>query len=96
MPELRTVLRLDVAWLVAATCSGKTGRVPRRRVHRELALDSSHWRRDGQPKVRYATQGEALSAAEELGAESRTRLATYECPYCKGWHFGGRTPDASN
>src|ERR1039458_932447 len=46
----------------AGLLRGKTGRVPRRRVHRELALDSSHWRRDGQPKVRYATQGEALSA----------------------------------
>jgi hypothetical protein len=61
-----------------------------------MALDSSHWRRDGQPKVRYGTRGEALNAAEERGAESRTRLSVYACPYCKGWHMGGRSPDASS
>jgi hypothetical protein len=71
--------------------------MPRRRpVHRELALDSSHWRRDGQPKARFATQGEALSVADERSAESRTRLVVYECPYCQGWHMGGRSTDEAN
>jgi hypothetical protein len=68
--------------------------MPRRRpAHRELTLDSSHWRRDGQPKARYATQGEALSAAEEVRAELGTRLGAYECPYCQGWHMGGRSSE---
>lgn len=68
--------------------------MPRRRApHRELALDSSHWRRDGQPKVRYATQGEALNAAEERGANTGTRLAVYQCPYCNGWHMGSRSSE---
>jgi hypothetical protein len=68
----------------------------RRRVHREFAPDSSHWRRDGQPKARFATQSEALSVADERGAESKTRLAVYECPYCGGWHMGGRSSDNSD
>jgi hypothetical protein len=68
--------------------------MPRRRApHRELTLDSSHWRRDGQPKVTYASQGEALSAAEERTSETGTRLTVYECPYCNGWHMGSRSSD---
>jgi hypothetical protein len=68
--------------------------MPRRRTkHRELALDSSHWRRDGQPKVRYGSQGEALGAAEERGAEAGTKLSVYQCPYCNGWHMGSRSSE---
>ena len=62
----------------------------RRPAHRELALDSSHWRRDSRVKVRYDTQADALSAAEERGAESGAELHVYQCPYCHGWHMGGR------
>jgi hypothetical protein len=57
-----------------------------------LALDSSHWRRDGQPKVRYGTQADALFAADERKVETGARLSTYRCPYCQGWHIGGRSP----
>jgi hypothetical protein len=68
--------------------------VPKRRpVHRELALDSSHWRRDGRAKARYANQGEALNAADERSAESAIRLTVYECPYCNGWHMGTRSSE---
>jgi len=68
--------------------------VPRRRApHRELALDSSHWRRDGQAKVRYGSQGQALSAAEERGADTGARLSVYQCAYCSGWHMGSRSSD---
>ena len=62
----------------------------RRHSHRELALDSSHWRKDGQPKVRYASRHEALNAADNRSAESSTSLTVYECPYCNGWHMGRR------
>ncbi len=62
----------------------------RRRAHRELALDASHWRRDGRPKVRYASQGEALSAAEERSAGDDTTLGVYPCSFCDGWHMGSR------
>ena len=64
--------------------------------HRPLALDASHWRADGQPKVRYATRHEALIAAEERAKETGTVLSVYRCPYCGGWHMGrreGRTDD---
>ncbi|MGH9047522.1 MAG: hypothetical protein ACRDVW_09455 [Acidimicrobiales bacterium] len=63
----------------------------RRRAHRQLKLDSSHWRRDGRPKVRYPSRAEALFAADERRAESRVSLSVYECPYCKGWHMGSRS-----
>ena len=69
--------------------------MPRRRpAHREFALDSSHWRRDGLPKVRYDTQADALSAADDRRNESGSRLSVYECPYCSGWHMGGRSGEA--
>jgi hypothetical protein len=65
--------------------------MPRRRPpHRELALDSSHWRRDGQPKVRYDTRADAIFAADERSAESGAELNVYLCPYCGGWHMGSR------
>ena len=62
----------------------------RRDPHRELSLDSSHWRRDGRPKVRYPSQAEALSAAEERSGEAGGPLQVYRCPYCSDWHMGRR------
>jgi hypothetical protein len=61
-----------------------------RRAHRPLRLDSSHWRRDGAPKVRYDSRAEALSAADERSAEAESPLSVYHCPYCRGWHMGSR------
>ncbi|HVX22121.1 MAG TPA: hypothetical protein VHB02_12285 [Acidimicrobiales bacterium] len=65
--------------------------MPRRRQpHRPFALDGSHWRADGRPKVRYGTQGEALSVAEERAREAGTDLTVYRCEFCGGWHMGRR------
>jgi hypothetical protein len=75
--------------LIGGTCCGQTELVPRR-PHRPLALDASHWREDGQPKVRYTRQADALMAADERSKEAGTELGVYECPFCKGWHMGRR------
>lgn len=56
--------------------------------HRPLSLGSSHWRSDGQPKVRYPSEGEALVAAAERSGEAGVELAAYRCAYCRGWHMG--------
>jgi hypothetical protein len=76
--------------------NGQTDRVPRRRhSYRPLSVRSSHWRADGQPKVRYPTQRDALSAADERGRESDVDLGVYRCDFCGGWHMGrsGRRED---
>ena len=69
---------------------------PRRSTHRELALDSSHWRKDGRAKVRYDTRAEALSAAEERRSDTGAALSVYRCPYCEGWHMGSRSERPSS
>lgn len=61
-----------------------------RQPHRPLALDSSHWREDGQAKVRYSTQSQAVVAAHERGREVGADLQVYRCAYCAGWHMGRR------
>ncbi len=58
--------------------------------HRPLALDASHWRGDGRPKVRYPTRQDALVAAEERSREWGSKLGVYECAFCGGWHMGRR------
>ena len=62
--------------------------MPARRAHRPLALGSSHWREDGQPKVRYPSRHEAGAAASVRSMDSGVELGVYECPYCRGWHMG--------
>ena len=64
--------------------------VPRPRDHRPLAVDASHWREDGKPKVRFATEAEALVAAHERGRQAGTDLGVYRCAFCAGWHMGRR------
>ena len=66
----------------------------RRTTHRELALDSSHWRKDGQPKTRYDSRADALGAAEERRTTAGSPLTVYPCPYCNGWHMGRRADRA--
>jgi hypothetical protein len=61
-----------------------------RHQHRPLALDSSHWRADGQPKVRYRTRTDALVAADERSREVGSPLGVYACAFCSGWHMGRR------
>ena len=63
---------------------------PRDRAHRPLALDASHWRDDGQPKVRYASRSDALVAASERSKDAGAELGVYQCAYCGGWHMGRR------
>jgi hypothetical protein len=68
----------------------------RREPNRPFSLDGSHWRRDGRPKVRYRTQAEAASVAEERSRESGTELGVYRCTFCGGWHMGGRAGRADD
>ncbi len=74
---------------------GQTERVPRG-PHRPLAIDASHWREDGQPKVRYPSRADALVAADERSKDSGTELGVYECAFCGGWHMGRRAGRAGN
>lgn len=62
----------------------------RRQPHRPLALDSSHWREDGQPKQRYPTERIARDAAQERSKEAGVELNVYRCAFCNGWHMGKR------
>jgi hypothetical protein len=54
-------------------------------------LDASHWRDDGEAKVRYRTETEALIAAEERSREAGSPLGVYQCAFCQGWHMGRRS-----
>jgi hypothetical protein len=49
-----------------------------------------HWRADGTPKSRFATQEEANRASLRLRLEEGADLDPYPCPYCGGWHLGNR------
>lgn len=69
---------------------GRLVRMPRRRDYRPLGIDSSHWRRDGRPKVRYPTRADALVAADDRSRDAGAPLDVYECPFCGGWHMGKR------
>ncbi len=60
----------------------------RKHEHRPLALDASHWRDDGGPKVRYPSRADALVAADDRSKESGIELGVYECAFCGGWHMG--------
>jgi hypothetical protein len=69
---------------------------PRRQPHRPLSIDGSHWRADGQPKVRFSDRTDALRAADDRCKESGAELGVYRCDFCGGWHMGkrsGRQPD---
>ncbi len=41
--------------------------------------------------MRFSTQGEALSAAEERSGEAGADLGVYRCEFCGGWHMGRRS-----
>jgi hypothetical protein len=51
----------------------------------------SHWRVDGQPKTRFASEGDANRAALASRLEHGVDLAVYVCEVCGGWHLGGRS-----
>ncbi|MGO9457790.1 MAG: hypothetical protein ACLP62_12220 [Acidimicrobiales bacterium] len=68
----------------------------RREPHRPLTIDGSHWRADGQAKVRFSTKVDAQRAAAERSEEAGADLGVYSCDFCGGWHMGkrsGRLPD---
>jgi hypothetical protein len=52
----------------------------------------SHWRADGGPKAVFASQHEALRAANVRRIESGVVLNAYECDFCSRWHLGSTTP----
>ncbi len=55
-----------------------------------MTLDASHWRADGQPKVRFGSRADALVAAYERAQDADAELGVYECAFCHGWHMGRR------
>ena len=57
--------------------------------HRVPSL-GAHWRADGAPKTSYASQIDALSAADERRQESGADLNVYRCDFCGSWHMGNR------
>lgn len=61
-------------------------RLRRREAPRRTRL--SHWRTDGQAKVRYATESDANRAALGYRLEHGTDLMPYRCEICGGWHLG--------
>lgn len=49
-----------------------------------------HWRSDGQPKSRFASQDQANRASLQLRLEEGADLDPYRCSLCNGWHLGNR------
>ena len=56
--------------------------------HRPLSLGGTHWRADGAPKARFASQRDAQDAAHLRWVEDRVELNVYLCEFCNGWHMG--------
>lgn len=50
----------------------------------------SHWRSDGAPKTRFASEAEANRFALQVRLEHGHDPAVYRCELCGGWHLGGR------
>lgn len=48
----------------------------------------SHWRADGEAKVRYGSRDEANRAVLGYLLEHRADLSPYKCEFCGGWHLG--------
>lgn len=61
-------------------------RARRRDEPRRVRL--SHWRSDGAPKTRFASQADAERAAFGYRLEHGAELITYQCEFCSGWHLG--------
>jgi hypothetical protein len=49
-----------------------------------------HWRADGRPKHRFATQDEANRSSLRLRLEVGADLDPYRCGICGGWHLGNQ------
>ena len=50
-----------------------------------------HWRADGQPKTRFATQGDANRSSLQARLQRGADLDPYRCGFCGGWHLGNRS-----
>lgn len=48
----------------------------------------SHWRYDGQAKVRYRSEEEANKASLGYRLHEGADLLPYKCEFCGGWHLG--------
>ncbi len=49
-----------------------------------------HWRSDGRPKARFASQDEVNRESLRLRLEQGADLDSYRCGFCQGWHLGNR------
>jgi hypothetical protein len=49
----------------------------------------THWRADGQPKVRFSSPEEANRFALQVRLEHGHDPVVYPCELCGGWHLGG-------
>ena len=52
----------------------------------------AHWRADGAPKTRFASEDQANRAAFSARLDHGVDLGVYRCEVCGGWHLG-TTPD---
>ncbi len=43
--------------------------------------------RDGKPKTRYATEGEALNRSDEILQKDGVKTRCYKCNHCEYWHL---------
>ncbi len=51
-----------------------------------------HWRADGQPKTRFASQEDANRSSLYHRLESGSDLDPYLCGFCHGWHLASSGP----
>lgn len=68
----------------------RPGRRPRPETGGTSGGLREHWREDGQPKSRFATQADANRWALQMRLEEGTDLHPYPCTYCGDWHLGTR------
>ncbi len=76
--------------MAKARRGGKRSRAPARRGPGPVGSAREHWRVDGQPKTRFATQDEANRSSLQRRLEEGADLDPYQCSFCGGWHLGNR------
>jgi hypothetical protein len=70
--------------------SRRGGQRPRRTTEPSADPPREHWRADGRPKHRFATQAEANRSSLRLRLEEGADLDPYCCGICGGWHLGNK------
>ena len=48
----------------------------------------SHWKKDGNEKQIYASENQAIRAAEAMEKRYNNKYAVYCCMFCGGFHIG--------